>query len=721
MFATMLPIGLWRARGCSLRARSRAKQIWGFIAAALILLCSLSSFGFLILLLGPWRVGPWDKTETHQWLVEKAAWRGFSSILIAPMAAVFVYKSGTKYLREVARYLVCAWLGELGNCGQFLLRLYGWDDVFVMLLTVLGNVGVASSICLVFRLQIELILGFRRSILIPLGEQRLLQTLKILGLVFAMYLPFAALASSGHLSLGQASFPTLGLSFFTLLLIMMEVLQISLGMRSLSKVLHLATHALKEASEATEAAEAARLKEGHRAIRLQYMRLAGTWPCTILVQVLFVMLKGWLWPIPAAGLHFVEENMLMAILQATMCLLAVWGSDGLQGALANSDVKYRAELDRLERREASVQSYKADGDEGWQEKVEEMGLRGFTLAALLDFYRGLGVDYMLHFDPALHTTTDVVREAIIPLSARPQQQALAVQMMQGIPTRPSKMITHNWGNLFTDLVAVTVADALGEFSYGNVASLLRHNPEQIDKWLEASGQSQATVWICAFSVNQHLGICDTNMNDGRDTVTHVQYPLCRCGSRKFMNDSDPCRDDGSSILCEMNKFDDMMAWLAATDSKFHQVIAVDREFQLFSRAWCVAEIAEASVFGMEQRLLVASAGHLERHTPKLKDLRVENMKASRPEDVEIILAKIPDKDEFNQRLQSLIFDRLLTQWNVLDIAEKLSLAGHMARWKTVAQGLDLRMDSVLSDRPPTRQSTPRLDSPKHSQLFECTL
>jgi len=156
----------------------------------------------------------------------------------------------------------------------------------------------------------------------------------------------------------------------------------------------------------------------------------------------------------------------MAILQATMCLLAVWGSDGLQGALANSDVKYRAELDRLERREASVQSYKADGDEGWQEKVEEMGLRGFTLAALLDFYRGLGVDYMLHFDPALHTTTDVVREAIIPLSARPQQQALAVQMMQGIPTRPSKMITHNWGNLFTDLVAVTVADALGESRRG---------------------------------------------------------------------------------------------------------------------------------------------------------------------------------------------------------------------------------------------------------------
>ena len=43
----------------------------------------------------------------------------------------------------------------------------------------------------------------------------------------------------------------------------------------------------------------------------------------------------------------------------------------------------------------------------------------------------------------------------------------------------------------------------------------------------------------------------------------------------------------------MNKFDEMMAFLAARDPEFCQVVAVDSDFGVFTRAWCMAEVAQA--------------------------------------------------------------------------------------------------------------------------------
>ena len=37
---------------------------------------------------------------------------------------------------------------------------------------------------------------------------------------------------------------------------------------------------------------------------------------------------------------------------------------------------------------------------------------------------------------------------------------------------PKKMVTHNWSNLFRDLVATVIADALGEHAFEFVAELL---------------------------------------------------------------------------------------------------------------------------------------------------------------------------------------------------------------------------------------------------------
>ena len=93
----------------------------------------------------------------------------------------------------------------------------------------------------------------------------------------------------------------------------------------------------------------------------------------------------------------------------------------------------------------------------------------------------------------------------------------------------------------------------------------------------------------------------------------------------------------------MNKFHDMMAYLAAHDADFSQVVALDVKFDLFTRAWCVSELATASAMGMRQHLKPLNSQALKAHTHLLRSVRVENMKATRPEDIEEILLVFPTK------------------------------------------------------------------------------
>jgi len=138
----------------------------------------------------------------------------------------------------------------------------------------------------------------------------------------------------------------------------------------------------------------------------------------------------------------------------------------------------------------------------------------------------------------------------------------------------------------------------------------------------------------------------------------------------------------------MNKFDDMMTLLAARDAAFAQVIAVDASFELFNRAWCVAEIAAACRMGMAQHLQVMSGGHLSACEGQLRGLRIEEMQASRPEDVAEILGKIPDKRAFDARLQELIFGGtgLIAAWRALDGQEQMGRVGQWLRWSQLHGG-----------------------------------
>jgi len=240
------------------------------------------------------------------------------------------------------------------------------------------------------------------------------------------------------------------------------------------------------------------------------------------------------------------------------------------------------------------------------------------------------------------------------------------------------MVTHAWGNLFSTLVAAVVADALGDADYCLAGYLLQTDIAALRQMLFRKGTLSRTYWICAFSVDQHGGICAANPGGDRDPVTGVLHPVCDCGKPKYFNTTDPVYE-GRSILCEMNKFTDMMTYLAASGPDFQQVVVVDPGFELFSRAWCIAEIAQARAAGMAQSLKLSAKQDIAAHADRLKDLRVQDMKASRPEDVDEILDSISDHDEFNARLHDMIFDKdsgLLSAW--MCAQQRMEHAGRLA-------------------------------------------
>lgn len=207
------------------------------------------------------------------------------------------------------------------------------------------------------------------------------------------------------------------------------------------------------------------------------------------------------------------------------------------------------------------------------------------LGGTFGLYEGLGIDYMSHWALKHHTTTDVVRHAIIPLSA-PHRCALAPVLM-GKRARPAKMVTHNWGNLFRGLVAAICADALDEDEFGPIAYLLEHDFSELRDVLRREGCFEKTYWVCPFSVNQHVTICGKkNPLGSRDSFIGELYPLCTCGASTLYNDAPPLSSEGQSIPCEVNKFDSMMTALAASDPDFGLVGAIDGKFELFGPgAW----------------------------------------------------------------------------------------------------------------------------------------
>eukprot|EP00931_Biecheleriopsis_adriatica_P093535 TRINITY_DN67272_c0_g1_i1.p1 TRINITY_DN67272_c0_g1~~TRINITY_DN67272_c0_g1_i1.p1 ORF type:complete len:587 (+),score=64.37 TRINITY_DN67272_c0_g1_i1:33-1793(+) len=192
-------------------------------------------------------------------------------------------------------------------------------------------------------------------------------------------------------------------------------------------------------------------------------------------------------------------------------------------------------------------------------KVTELAHRGFALSSLLVFWEMLlERRVMPSFDPHRSTTNDVVRQVIIPASrytsasGEVSGSALATIWNRGHDSIPKRMVTHNWTNLFLDLVAAIIADSLNVPTFDEIAARIVDGEgfTAVKAELAANGALDLTFWVCAFSINQHASICGgfgpappvgsqqrIGWDSKRyDTVTGLEHPACRCSVPKIFND-----------------------------------------------------------------------------------------------------------------------------------------------------------------------------------------
>ena len=123
-----------------------------------------------------------------------------------------------------------------------------------------------------------------------------------------------------------------------------------------------------------------------------------------------------------------------------------------------------------------------------------------------------------------------------------------------------------------------------------------------------------------------------------------------------------------------------MAHLAREVLGFRQLVVLDDAFEVLFRAWCVAEIFEASVLGMESRIQVSSQDVVDRNYDRLSLLDVRQCTASSQADKEMIMAKIANVEVFNLKIQQLVFSEelgLFVQW--VDGNERSRQVGRIVR------------------------------------------
>lgn len=123
------------------------------------------------------------------------------------------------------------------------------------------------------------------------------------------------------------------------------------------------------------------------------------------------------------------------------------------------------------------------------------------------------------------------------------------------------------------------------------------------------------------------------------------------------------------------------ASLALLFTSLALVVVVDEAFDLFTRAWCVAELVESEARGIPQAVKVHSQGAVDCNYDNLSFLDVRNCRASRSEDKELILQRILNFDAFNDRLQWLIFGTEGIFKDCVDMRDRAAILGR-AEWLT---------------------------------------
>merc|ERR1712048_1006299 len=111
---------------------------------------------------------------------------------------------------------------------------------------------------------------------------------------------------------------------------------------------------------------------------------------------------------------------------------------------------------------------------------------------------------------------------------------------------------------------------------------------------------------------------------------------------------------------------------------------------VFTRAWCIAEIAQANLSSIPQIIKTHSLRMVDAHYSSLSTLALQDCHASRPEDKDMILAKIEDIDAFNAHMQWVIFGMqgLFSKW--MDGQARAAIIGRIikrAKTREVTQRL----------------------------------
>ena len=125
--------------------------------------------------------------------------------------------------------------------------------------------------------------------------------------------------------------------------------------------------------------------------------------------------------------------------------------------------------------------------------------------------------------------------------------AYATSINSGRPILAFKMVTHNWSNKFAHLIGAIFADAQELETYDSVVNLLKNKDyATVYQMLEQHHQLDVPYWVCAFSVNQHAGICarappyDTNACEiqacGCCTEKHFEGDLSDARLKKNLGD-----------------------------------------------------------------------------------------------------------------------------------------------------------------------------------------
>jgi len=166
--------------------------------------------------------------------------------------------------------------------------------------------------------------------------------------------------------------------------------------------------------------------------------------------------------------------------------------------------------------------------------VDALAHRGVTLRSLVAFMRRLP-EAMPHYDLDTTRTVDVVWQVIIPETA--EKGCSYADLLQSSEKRlPDKMVSHNWRNLFSHLMAALFADAAGKTSFRTVLSWMRLGSpgwDLIEAEVQDAGQLDSSRWLCIFAVNQHVSICDKTWG-GKDSLLGRPYIPCGCRKEHFL-------------------------------------------------------------------------------------------------------------------------------------------------------------------------------------------